>query len=283
MFDLRRLAELDTRPAPFDPLDGPIWNEPYLQSHILYAHLDSRDDDASRPLPQIQRECAWINRWARENLTIQTPPRALDLGCGPGLYAHELARLGWSVWGVDLSATAIAYANEQAQDEGLQAQFLTEDLHTWSFLPGFDLILMTYGTLGTFSPAQAQRWLTQCYQALNPGGVLLVDTFDHRWWQNERRKSQPTWKVHQGPGFWSPEDHLVLSRQYVYPRLRTFSRVWTVVESSRLRRFAFWYRWHEISHLRELFCDGWQVQWFGGLEGQPCGSTGWIAAAARKE
>ncbi len=281
MIDWMRLAEADTRPEPFDPLDGPIWNEPYMASHILYAHLDSRDDDASRPLSQIERECSWIDQRARAHLGAKTTLRALDLGSGPGLYAHELARRGWSVWGVDLSATAVAYATEQAEDEGLDAHFLTADLHTWEFSRGFDLIIMTYGTLGTFSPSQSQRWLRQCREALNPGGLLIFDTFDHRWWKAERRQPQ-TWKVHRGPGFWSNEDHLVLNRQYVYPKLRTFARVWTVLESSRLRRFAFWYRWHEIPHLQELLA-GWSVEWYGGLEGQTCASTGWIAAVARKE
>ena len=43
----------------------------------------------------------------------------LDLGCGEGGYARELARRGAQVWAVDCAERAIAYASERAQQEQL--------------------------------------------------------------------------------------------------------------------------------------------------------------------
>ncbi|MEW1831658.1 class I SAM-dependent methyltransferase [Streptomyces sp. NPDC088196] len=44
--------------------------------------------------------------------------RALDLGCGPGRNALQLAAWGFEVDGVDLSPTAVAWAEERARDRG---------------------------------------------------------------------------------------------------------------------------------------------------------------------
>ncbi|RAJ70333.1 tellurite resistance protein TehB [Streptomyces sp. Amel2xB2] len=47
---------------------------------------------------------------------LLTPGRALDLGCGPGRNALWLAALGFEVDAVDLSPTAVAWAEERARD-----------------------------------------------------------------------------------------------------------------------------------------------------------------------
>ena len=49
--------------------------------------------------------------------------RALDLGCGGGLLAEELARLGCAVTGVDPSAPSIAVARAHAARAGLPIDY----------------------------------------------------------------------------------------------------------------------------------------------------------------
>ncbi|WP_281253347.1 SAM-dependent methyltransferase [Mycobacterium numidiamassiliense] len=48
-----------------------------------------------------------------------TTGRALDLACGQGLGAVWLARRGMDVWGVDISAVAVAHARDLAQRSGV--------------------------------------------------------------------------------------------------------------------------------------------------------------------
>jgi 2-polyprenyl-3-methyl-5-hydroxy-6-metoxy-1,4-benzoquinol methylase len=48
------------------------------------------------------------------------PGRVLDLGCGPGRNAIYLASLGFDVDAIDLSATAIAWARERAEEAGVK-------------------------------------------------------------------------------------------------------------------------------------------------------------------
>ena len=48
-----------------------------------------------------------------------TAGRALDLACGPGLGTVWLARRGLDVWGLDVSAVAIAQARDLAERNGV--------------------------------------------------------------------------------------------------------------------------------------------------------------------
>src|SRR5947209_8320730 len=49
--------------------------------------------------------------------------RVLDVGCGGGLLAEELARLGAVVTGVDPSATSVATAQRHARESGLEITY----------------------------------------------------------------------------------------------------------------------------------------------------------------
>src|SRR5579884_2977031 len=51
-----------------------------------------------------------------------TPSRALDLGCGDGKNLCYLARLGWTVDGIDLNKRALAGARRRLDEAGLPLQ-----------------------------------------------------------------------------------------------------------------------------------------------------------------
>lgn len=54
--------------------------------------------------------------------------KALDIGCGRGHWAIELAKRGWEVTGVDLSPRAVEQARELAAKEGVDVRFLVGDI-----------------------------------------------------------------------------------------------------------------------------------------------------------
>src|SRR6476646_6194344 len=54
--------------------------------------------------------------------------RALDVGCGAGLLAEPLARLGAAVSGLDASADLIAVAQEHARATGLEIDYRAGEL-----------------------------------------------------------------------------------------------------------------------------------------------------------
>jgi SAM-dependent methyltransferase len=53
---------------------------------------------------------------------------ALDLGCGSGIWAVELARRGWGVTGVDFVAKALRRARERSAEAGVEPRFLQGDV-----------------------------------------------------------------------------------------------------------------------------------------------------------
>jgi hypothetical protein len=45
---INQLAQALGRPEPFAPHDAPFWDDPYIASQMLAAHLDPHTDGASR-------------------------------------------------------------------------------------------------------------------------------------------------------------------------------------------------------------------------------------------
>lgn len=75
--------------------------------------------------------------------------RALDVGCGTGHWAIDLARRGWSVTGVDIVPTALRRARDRAIAAQVEVQFVEGDitaLRTAGIRPGFDLV-WDFGTI----------------------------------------------------------------------------------------------------------------------------------------
>jgi len=98
--------------------------------------------------------------------------RALDVGCGYGDNAAELARRGLEVVGFDLSPSAVARARERFGDV---AELVPGDVlappDAWR--GAFDLVHETY-TLQVLPPALRARALAQLAELVAPGGRLLV-------------------------------------------------------------------------------------------------------------
>ncbi|MEG3630740.1 class I SAM-dependent methyltransferase [Streptomyces poriticola] len=110
-----------------------------------------------------------------ETVTGLPPGAALDLGCGDGGDALWLARLGWRVTAVDISAVAIERLAALARSHGLGEQVTTHraDVAHTSFPPGgFDLVCAHY--LHTPFDLDRATVLRSAAHALRPGGRLLV-------------------------------------------------------------------------------------------------------------
>ncbi|EKQ53369.1 MAG: methylase involved in ubiquinone/menaquinone biosynthesis [Methanobacterium sp. Maddingley MBC34] len=68
--------------------------------------------------------------------------RILDVGCGTGRHAIELAKRGYSVTGVDLSENMLNKAREKAIDAGVPIDFQIADARNLQFEDEFDLVIM---------------------------------------------------------------------------------------------------------------------------------------------
>ena len=110
-------------------------------------------------------------------LEAHPPGRALDLGCGTGTNALEMARRGWQVTGVDFSRLAIGRARRRAGRAGLNVRFLQGDVTALDRLaPGFDLAL-DIGCFHSLSVPGQERYAAQAARLLRPGAALLLYGF----------------------------------------------------------------------------------------------------------
>jgi len=96
---------------------------------------------------------------------------ALDVGCGAGLLAEPLARLGARVTGIDASPEVIAVAQEHAAVTGLEIDYRAGDVQE---LEGeFDLITAMEVIEHV---ADASAFVTALAKRLAPDGLLLMST-----------------------------------------------------------------------------------------------------------
>ena len=68
--------------------------------------------------------------------------RILDIGCGTGRHAIELAKRGYWVTGIDLSWSQIKRAKEKAKDEKVKVDFRIADARNLNFSEEFELVIM---------------------------------------------------------------------------------------------------------------------------------------------
>lgn len=96
----------------------------------------------------------------------------LDAGCGDGNFAESVGLAGYQVYGLDLSPSGISVAQARGVGTFVRAS-LYEPLYTHFNVDQFDAIYSVEVIEHLYSP---KRFAEMAFQALKPGGVLVVTT-----------------------------------------------------------------------------------------------------------
>jgi SAM-dependent methyltransferase len=108
--------------------------------------------------------------------------QVLDVACGHGRHAIELAKRGYHVMGIDLSERFIDMAKQTAQlNELTNAEFLVGDMRESYFVNRFDGAYSYFTSFGYFDDADNKRVLESVAKALVKGGTFLVETVNRDW------------------------------------------------------------------------------------------------------
>lgn len=110
-------------------------------------------------------------------LELRPGQRVLDVGCGTGRHAYELARRGFEVHGVDISRRFVEVARTGAPDG---ATFERLDARMLPFVAQFDAVLcLCQGAFGMMTDEGDDGLVVKgMARALRPGGRLALTAFN---------------------------------------------------------------------------------------------------------
>ncbi len=128
-------------------------------------------------------------------LKLQQDSIICDLCCGVGRHSLELARRGFKVTGVDRTMSYLQEAKKKADAEGLEIQFIHEDIRDFYQPDSFDAVLNLYTSFGYFEERADERTtLENIYKSLKSNGKLIMELmgkevlariFQERDWREE--------------------------------------------------------------------------------------------------
>lgn len=121
-------------------------------------------------------ECDFIEKESACDKSL----KILDVGCGTGRHAIELAKRGYHVTGIDLSESQLKRAREKAKEQGVEIDFQKQDARNLPFDGEFDLVIMLCE--GGFSLMETDEMnfeiLKNATKALKDKGKLIFTTLN---------------------------------------------------------------------------------------------------------
>lgn len=104
------------------------------------------------------------------------PQTLLDVACGEGTFAVAMAKQGFKVTGVDRSPQMLRHAREQALREGVEVDFILQDMRSLAFDAAFDVATCWYDSLNyLLAAADLEGAFAGVRRALKPGGLFVFD------------------------------------------------------------------------------------------------------------
>jgi SAM-dependent methyltransferase len=109
-------------------------------------------------------------------LRLRSGARLLDVACGHGRLAVELAARGYRVTGVDISEDFLRLARETAARRGASIELVAGDMQKLAWSEEFDAAYCMGSSFGYFDDAGNLAVLEGVARALRPGGRFVLGT-----------------------------------------------------------------------------------------------------------
>jgi len=194
----------------------PRWYETFFDRDWLAVAV-GQDEERNR------EEVAF----AVEKLGVESGARVLDLACGHGRHAVELAARGFRVTGLDISGPSLSIARERAAERLAEIELVQLDMRELAAELEYDAVLNLNSAFGYFpSEEEDQQVLERVARALVRGGRLLIDTINGLWIAGN----------FQARGWRALEDGTVMTEDRTYEAITgRSSAVWTLIHADGTR------------------------------------------------
>jgi len=201
----------------------------------------------------------------------------LDLACGPGRHAIELAKRGYQVTGVDLSQFLLSKAKERALAAEVEVEWVEQDMRTFERPTAFDLAINMFTAFGYFEDkSEDLQVLKLIHSSLVPGGVLVIDVISKEWLAGHFEATSSS-KTEDGS--------LLITRREIIDDWTRIRSEWILIKGAEVKSFESQITVYSGQELRDrLEGVGFEiVELYGDLEGNEYGmDTKRLIAVARK-
>jgi len=112
-------------------------------------------------------------------LNLPANSSVLDMACGAGRHAVTFAKMGYKVTAVDLSHLLISEAKKNADQEGVELDFVLCDILEFETNKKFDLTVNLFTSIGYFdNDEENYAVIKKAYNLLKSGGYFVLDYFN---------------------------------------------------------------------------------------------------------
>lgn len=106
----------------------------------------------------------------------EKPRLVLELGCGTGSLAIEMAKRGYDMIGLDLSADMLSRAMEKSRSQGLDILFINQDMRSFELYGTVDAVICMLDSINYVTEKPDLDRVFQLVNLyLNPGGLFIFD------------------------------------------------------------------------------------------------------------
>ena len=199
-------------------------------------------------------------------LKVSPGASILDLCCGPGRHSLQLARSGFSVTGVDRTKMYLEKARKQAEKEGLEAEFIQNDMRTFCRPDTFNVVINLFTSFGYFEDMNDDRRVAEnVYRSLRENGVFLIDTMG----------KEVLARVFRERDWYEVNGILVLQEHRVSRNWSWMENRWIMVKDGKTEESRLSHRLYSAAELTTLLrdCGFSSIDVYGDLTGTPYDHT----------
>jgi cyclopropane fatty-acyl-phospholipid synthase-like methyltransferase len=169
-------------------------------------------EEAEQHSPFVEKITEMFER--EENGSTAPFGKALDIGCGSGVWGINLAKRGWDVTGIDIVDKALQRAKERIKKENVNVKLVKDDVTELHKIgEGYKLVLDT-GTFHGLNRAQRKSMGKAVNNIASQDATVLLLVWDPKWRgplpggasREEIEKCFPDWAItHVEPAADEPE------------------------------------------------------------------------------